>query len=276
MAANEFSGGMNHDIRAVLNRPDHIRCSERIVNHKRNLMRMGNCGDGVNIRDIRIRIAQGLDKHGFCLFIDRAFDLVRILRVHESRTDSVSRKGVVQEVIAASVYGLLRYDIVPRPCQGKDGISDRRRACRNGQGSDAAFQSRYSLLKNALGGIGQPAVDIAGIPQIKTVRRMLRAVEDIGCRLIDRHRPGIRNRIRLFLTDVKLQRFEFVLVITHDILPSIPSGSLRRLFRPCFFIVCFPQQNCFRDSLRHPAARLPDAGSHQKREAPLCPPADCS
>ncbi len=118
--------------------------------------------------------------------------------------DPIGRQGLVQQVIGAAVDGLLSYDVLA--CMGKsqNGIGDRRRAGSNSQACHAAFQRGHSVLQDSLGGVGQTPVDIAGVPQIEAVSRVLGAVENIGSCLVDRHRPGICRGVCLFLSYVKL------------------------------------------------------------------------
>ena len=83
------------------------------------------------------------------------------------------------------------------------------------QSCNSSFQRRYSLLENVLCGVGQSAVNISGVSQAKTVSRVLAAVEHIRCRLINRNCTGIRNRICLFLSYVKLKCIESKLMLCH-------------------------------------------------------------
>ena len=118
--------------------------------------------------------------------------------------DPIGRQGLVQQVIGTAVNGLLGNDVLARVGKGQDGIGDCCRAGSNSQASHAAFQRGHSVLQDSLGGVGQTPVDIAGVPQIKTVSRVLGAVENIGSCLVDRHRPGICRGVCLFLSYVKL------------------------------------------------------------------------
>ena len=68
----------------------------------------------------------------------------------------------------------------------------------------SAFQGRDPLFEGFLGRIRQPPVDVPGIRQSEPVRRVPGIVEDVGCGLIDRHRPGVRHGIRRLLSRVQL------------------------------------------------------------------------
>ena len=124
---------------------------------------------------------------------------------------------MAKKVEASAVNSLLRDDVAAACGQGLDRIGNGRRAGSYCQGSGAAFKSSETLLEHLLGGIGQTAVDVAGIGESEAVRRVFAVVEHIGSGLVDRNGAGIGCRIGLFLSNVQLQGFKFV--ITHFISP---------------------------------------------------------
>ena len=101
-------------------------------------------------------------------------------------------------------------------CQRLNGIVDGSRAGGDGQRCDAALKGCNALLEDVLGGVGQTAVDVAGVLQAEAVRRVLGVVEDIGGSLVDGHRAGIGDGIGLLLTDVQLKGFEMQFTLAHD------------------------------------------------------------
>lgn len=58
------------------------------------------------------------------------------------------------------------------------------------QGGGSPLQGSYSRLQHPLGGVGQSAVDVAWFLQMEPSRRVGGVVKDIGCGLINRHRPA--------------------------------------------------------------------------------------
>ena len=181
---------------------------------------MGDSRQSVDIRNVRSGIAQGLYEDQLCLLVDGAPDLLQIVDIHELCGNAVGRKGMVQEVVAAAVDGLLGYYIVSRSRQGQDGIGHRRRSRGDGQSSCPALQGSHSLLQDALGGVGQPSIYITGIPKAEPVCRVLGAVENVGGGLIDGDRSGIGGRIGLLLSYMQLQGFKFKGMFAHiNLLP---------------------------------------------------------
>ena len=94
--------------------------------------------------------------------------------------------------------------------QSFDGVGDGRSAGSGGQSSDAALERCDALFKHVLCGVREPAVDVARVAKGEAVRRVLRVVEDIGSRRVDRDGAGIGGGVGLFLTDVELQSFKMI------------------------------------------------------------------
>ena len=67
------------------------------------------------------------------------------------------------------------------------------------------LQGRDALLKNVLGGVGQAAIDVAGVCQAEAVSSMLAVAEDIGSGLVNGHRAGIGSGIGLLLANMQLK-----------------------------------------------------------------------
>ena len=107
-----------------------------------------------------------------------------------------------QQVVAAAVDGFLGDDVAAVGRQGLDGVGDG--CCAGGQRQcrAAAFQGRYSLFQDVLGGVGQPAVDVAGVRQSEAVGCVLAVMEYVRGGLVDGDCPGVAGRVRLFLSDV--------------------------------------------------------------------------
>ena len=178
---------------------------------------MGDLCDALNICNIPQRIAQSLDQNGLCILIDGRGDFLGIIDVHPFGCDSVLGKGVLQQIVCAAVDVLGSDDVLSLPGKCLDRVSDGCGSGSCGQGGDASLQCRYSLFEHILCGIGQSPVNVSGISQAKTVCRMLRIMEDIGCGGVDRDGSCVRNGIRLLLSYVQLQSFKSVFLIWHII-----------------------------------------------------------
>ena len=140
--------------------------------------------------------------------------------IDEGGLDPILGQGVGHQVEAAAVDGLLGHDVATVRGQRLDGVGDGCGAGGDHQCGAAAFQSGKTLLQDLLGGVGQPAVDVAGVGQAKAVCRVLAVMENIRSGLVDGDGAGVGRRIGLFLSYVQLQCLEFE--VTHDfILPDM-------------------------------------------------------
>ena len=118
-----------------------------------------------------------------------------------------------QQVGSAAVDGLLRDNVLTLGGQRLDGISNSGGTGGHSQSGHTALQSGDALLEHILRGVGQAAVDVAGVGQAEAGGGVLRVMEHIGSGLVDRNRTGIGSGIGLLLTDVKLQGLK--LVVAH-------------------------------------------------------------
>ena len=139
------------------------------------------------------------------------------MSVHKGGGDAELGQGVLQQIVTTAVDGLLGYDVVAGLSQCLDGVGDGSCTGSSSQSSHAAFQSGNALLEHILGGVGQTAIDVAGVGQTKAVSGVLAVAEDIGSGLVDRHSTGIGSGIGLLLANVKLQGLKFI--VRHSIFP---------------------------------------------------------
>ena len=208
MSADELRRRMHHDVRPVLQRPKQIRRAERIIDHHGHTVRVGDPRDRIDVRDIRIRVAQRLQVHERRFGTNRRRNLVHIVCIHERRLYAEPCERMLKQIVCAAIDGLLRHHMGARLGQRLDGQRDRRCARGNSQGGHTALKRRDALLQHRLRGVGQTAIDVSRICQTKAIRRMLGILEHVTRCLIDGSRTRIRCRIGLFLSHMQLQRVE--------------------------------------------------------------------
>lgn len=92
--------------------------------------------------------------------------------------------------------------------EGLQGIGDGGGARGDGEASNAALERSDTVLEDALGGVGQTAVDVTGVGKTKAVGGVLGVAEHIARGLIDRHSTGVGCRIGALLANVQLQGIE--------------------------------------------------------------------
>ena len=157
----------------------------------------------LNIYHLTVGVAQRLNIQGFCILLDRIFCFLQVKGIHECCGDAVIDKCVCQEVIGSAVDILGRYNMVSCFCHRLERVGNCRCAGGNCQCRNAAFQRCDSLLKDILGGVGKPSVNISRVLQRESCFRVITVAEHKGRCLIDGNGAGIRDWIRLFLANMK-------------------------------------------------------------------------
>jgi hypothetical protein len=89
-----------------------------------------------------------------------------------------------------------------------DGVGDRRLSRGQRQSADAAFHRGHALLEDILRRVHDPRVDVAGHLEVEQVGAVLRAVEGIGGRLVDRYGDCLGRRFGA-VAGVDGEGFEF-------------------------------------------------------------------
>ena len=171
-------------------------------------MAVGQRGQSFDVHDVAVGIAQAFDVNGPGFGPDGFGKGAGLVGVREGGRNAPGFQGMGQQVVGAAVEGFFRHDMLTRSDQIEQGATDRRRAAGRGQSRNAAFQGGHAFFESLLGGVGQAAVDVAGLAQIKAGLGVVTVAEHIGRGLIDGHGPGAAGRISLFLTGVNLQGFK--------------------------------------------------------------------
>ena len=217
VAADELGGRVDDDVRAVLDGTDEVRGAKGVINDQRQAVLVGDGRDGVDVGDVAVGVAQSLEVDSLGVGLDRVLDLFQVMCIHEGGGDAELGQGVLQQVVAAAVDGLLGHDVVAGLRQRLDGVGDGRRAGSGGQSSNAALERRDALLEHVLRGVGQTAIDVSGVGQTEAVSGVLAVAEDVGGGLVDGDGAGIGGGVGLLLTNMELQSLK--LIIRHSIFP---------------------------------------------------------
>ncbi len=124
-------------------------------------------------------------------------DRARVVRVGPAHLDPVLGQRVGEEVVGAAVELTDGDDVVAGARDVQHGVGHRGLAGRRHDGPDAALQVGEPLLQDPPGGVHDARVDVAGDGEREEVRGVLRVVEDVRRRLVDRDRAGVGGRVRL-------------------------------------------------------------------------------
>ena len=188
VATQEFSGGVHHDVHAVLDGTDQVRCTEGIIYNERKSVPVRDLRDGIQIRDIAVGISQCLQIDRSGIILNGIFQLLQIMGIHEGRSDPILRECVAQQIEASAINGLLGHDVSSVGGQRFYRVGN---GCRTGcqcQSGGAALQGSHSFFQHILCGVGQPSVDISGIGKTEPVRRVPAVMEYIRGGLVNGYR----------------------------------------------------------------------------------------
>ena len=101
VAADELGGRVDHDVCAVLDGADQVRGAEGVVDDQRQAVLVGNGGDGINVGDIAVGVAQGLQIDGLGVGLDGVLHFGQIVSVDKGGGHAELGQGVLQQVVAA-------------------------------------------------------------------------------------------------------------------------------------------------------------------------------
>jgi hypothetical protein len=146
-----------------------------------------NLGQGGDLRDVKLGIAERLGVDGAGLFRDELADTFEVVRICKANSNAVLGQGVVKQVLGAAIQGSGGDDFVAGA--GKRGKGERFRGLpgSHGEGGGSAFERCNALLEDVGGGVHDPRIDIAEFLEGEEARRVIGAVEDVGGGLVNGH-----------------------------------------------------------------------------------------
>ena len=173
VAADELRGRVDHDVGAVLDGAYQVGRAERVVDDEGDAMAMGHLGDGLNVSDVAVGIAERLGVDGLRIGLDSSLEGLEVVDVDDGVGDALRRQRVGDEVERTAVEVVGRHDVVARLTDVLQGIGDGGGARGHGQCGHATLECGQALFEDVLGRVGQPAVDVARIAQGEAVGGML-------------------------------------------------------------------------------------------------------
>ena len=208
VAADELGCGVDNDIGAMLQRTEQIRGAEGVVDDNRQTVLLGDLGDGVDVGDVRVGVAERLEIDDRGVVLDGTLDLFQVMGIDKRGLDAKLGERMLQQVVGATVDGLLSHHVVTGLGKSLQGIGDGSSTGGDGKTCHATLERGDTVLEDALGGVGQTAVDVTGVGKTKAVGGVLGVAEHIARGLVDRHGTGVGCRIGALLANVQLQGIE--------------------------------------------------------------------
>ena len=208
VAADELSCGVNDDVGAVLQRTEQIRGAEGVIDDDRKTVLLGDLGDSVDVGNVGIGVAERLEVDDRSVVLDGTLNLFQVMSIDKRGLDAKLGERMLQQVVGATVDGLLSHHVVTGLGKSLQGIGDGSGTGGDGKTGHATLERGDTVLKDALGGVGQTAVDVTGVGKTKAVGGVLGVAEHIARGLVDRHGAGVGCGVAALLANMKLQGIE--------------------------------------------------------------------
>ena len=221
VAAEELGRGVDDNVRTVLDGADEVGRAEGVVHHQRDAVLVRQLGQGIDVGDVTVGVAQGLNVDGAGLGTDGALHFLQIVDVHEIGGNAEAGQGVGEQVVAAAVDGLLGDKVAAVLTQRFQHVGNGRRAGGQRQRRHAAFQSSHPFFQHVLGGIGETAVNVAGVRQPEAGGGVGTVMEHVRGGGVNGNGPGVGSGVGLLLADVELQGFKFIVRHSSYFLSSV-------------------------------------------------------
>ena len=215
------------------------RSRDGVVDDQRQARGVRRVGPGADVDDVQLRVADRLREHQPCLVVDQPGDGVGVVRIGPADLDPVLRERVGEQVVRAAVERRDGDDVVAGARHVQHRVGDGRLARRGRDCREPTLERGDALLEHVPRRVHDPRVDVPRHGQREQVGGVLGVVEHERRRLVDRHRPRLRRRVRR--------------------LPAVESDRLRPQFRHGSFPLFRPrsaaEQLRYRRSLRPGAPR---------------------
>ena len=148
MTANKLGSRMNHNICSMLKWTNQVWSTKGIVHYYWQAMLVSQLRDSINIWNITIWIAQGLQIYSLGIRLNSSLDFLQIVGIYKGGFNAVMRQSMSQQVEAAAINGLLGYNVLTSTSQSLNSIVNSSRTRSYSQSSRATLQSCNTLLQN--------------------------------------------------------------------------------------------------------------------------------
>ncbi len=208
VAAEEFCGRMYHDVGAVLDRAAEVGGGESVVYDEECSVAVGCGGDGVEVGDVAVGVAEGLAIDYLGVGAYGLGESVGIVEIDNCVGDTARGKGVDNKIIRATIEIVGRHYMVAGLKHILKSVGHRRRSGGKGESTCAAFEGCDTPLKHFLRRVGEASVDIAVFFKGEAVGGLTAIVEEVSRCLIYRYSPCSGRGCVAFLTGMELEGFE--------------------------------------------------------------------
>ena len=213
MTADELSGGVNHDVGAVLNGTHEVGGAESIVDDKRNAVTVSYLCNGFDVEDLGVGVAKRLGVEATSIGSDGSFEGIEVAEVDDGIFNALCVESVGNEVEGTAIEVVGSDDMRAGEEDILERVGDGSSAGSHGESGDAPFEGGHTAFEDVLSGVCETAVDVPRLAESETVGSILRVSEHVGSSLVYRHSAGIGGRVGLLLSGVELDGLEVEFVI---------------------------------------------------------------
>ncbi len=179
---------MNHDIGAMLDRAAEKGTGEGVVDHERQAVLVRDFSHRADIEDIDARIADGFAVEHFGFGRNGLAEVLRVGGIDEDHIDPPMPQGDIELRVGPTIERRGGDDLVARGEQGGQRNELRGLSGTDRQRADSSFERGNPLFEGGIGRIHDAAVDISESLQGEELGGVVGVLEDVGGRLIERHR----------------------------------------------------------------------------------------
>ncbi len=179
----------------------------KVLSISRNAGVVSDPCDRRDVQHLKAGIADGLADNEPGLPRDGGGKAGMIARLDEGRLNSETGQRLRKQVDRAPIKRSGRHDVIAGAEKGRDGEVHRCRAARRADRADAILECGEALLENRGRRVGDAGIEMAGSFEIEKRGGVAGVLEDIGRRLVDRHRSRAGHWVGA-LPGVQAQRVE--------------------------------------------------------------------
>ena len=160
-----LGAGVEHDVRAVIQRPHDERREERIIHDELAAVLVGQRCDGRQIRQLQEGIGQRLQIDDLGVGLHGLLDVLQVQDLHPVGLDALGGKNVLKQAGGAHERIVRADDMVAGVQLGQQRQAHRRHAAGDHAGVLGIFQRGGLFFHGGSGGVGGAAVNAAaGLP----------------------------------------------------------------------------------------------------------------
>ncbi len=196
VSAKEFRRGVDHDVRAPLQRPAEERRGEGAVHHEGGAVLVADRRDALDVQDVAAGVADGLPEEQPGLSPHRAPPGVLVVGIHEGDAEAQFALQVADLGEGAAVERPRRDEVIAGAQDGEERRRLRREARSEGHRPDAALEARNPFLEGGNRGVDDPGIGVPVLLEVEVGGGRLRILENVAGGLEDGDGPGSGVRLR--------------------------------------------------------------------------------